>query len=277
MKTQFFQSFSGKMLFCFLTLAICVGFTVLSYGDDVFSVEPATVSVEPATLEVPEVGEHLTVHVNISRGEAIAGYQVKVGFDPSALRYVAGSNADYLPTDAFAMSLPEDRSVTIVAAALKGTATTSGDGTLAAITFELLSAKVFDIQLTEVILSDAAATALEVSWTDTSLYRTGPPDATAIEGTAVLPNYPNPFNPETWIPYQLAEPAEVTLTIYSANGQLVRTLALGHQAAGVYQGKSRAVYWDGRNELGEHVASGLYFYTLTAGDFASTGKMLIMK
>ena len=95
--------------------------------------------------------------------------------------------------------------------------------------------------------------------------------------TMLLPNYPNPFNPETWIPYQLAEPADVTLTIYAANGAVVRTLALGHQPIGIYQGKSRAAYWDGRNALGEPVASGVYFYTLTAGEFTATRKMLIRK
>ena len=95
--------------------------------------------------------------------------------------------------------------------------------------------------------------------------------------TRLLLNYPNPFNPETWIPYQLSEPAEVTVSIYSVNGSLIRTLALGHQAAGLYRSKSRAVYWDGRNAFGERVASGLYFYTLTAGDFTATRKMLIRK
>ena len=95
--------------------------------------------------------------------------------------------------------------------------------------------------------------------------------------TVLLANYPNPFNPETWIPYQLAKPAEVTITIYAINGQAVRTLALGHQVAGMYQSRSRAAYWDGKNELGEAVASGLYFYTLTAGDFSATRKMLIRK
>ena len=95
--------------------------------------------------------------------------------------------------------------------------------------------------------------------------------------TALLPNYPNPFNPETWIPYQLSEPAEVTLRIYTVNGILVRTLALGHTSAGIYQSRSRAVYWDGKNDVGEPVASGVYFYTLTAGDFTATRKMLIRK
>ena len=95
--------------------------------------------------------------------------------------------------------------------------------------------------------------------------------------TKLLLNYPNPFNPETWVPYQLAEATEVTVTIHSVNGSLIRSLALGHQAAGIYQSKSQAAYWDGRNELGEHVASGVYFYTLTAGNFSATGKMLVRK
>ena len=95
--------------------------------------------------------------------------------------------------------------------------------------------------------------------------------------TTLLPNYPNPFNPETWIPYRLSSPSNVTVRIYAINGNLVRRLVLGHQATGVYQSRSRAAYWDGKNELGEPVASGLYFYTLTAGDFTATRKMLIRK
>ena len=95
--------------------------------------------------------------------------------------------------------------------------------------------------------------------------------------TSLLPNYPNPFNPETWIPYQLSEPAEMTLRIYAVNGKLIRTLTLGHQPAGMYHTKSRAAYWDGKNEVGELVASGVYFYTLTADDFTATRKMLILK
>lgn len=95
--------------------------------------------------------------------------------------------------------------------------------------------------------------------------------------TTLFANYPNPFNPETWIPYQLAKDAEVTLRIYDIKGQMVRMLVLGHQAAGIYQNRSRAAYWDGRNAVGEPVASGVYFYTLTAGEFTATRKMLIRK
>ena len=95
--------------------------------------------------------------------------------------------------------------------------------------------------------------------------------------TALLANYPNPFNPETWIPYQLATPTDVVLRIHAVDGSLVRMLSLGHKPVGIYQNRSHAAYWDGKNELGEPVASGVYFYTLTAGDFTATRKMLIRK
>ena len=111
---------------------------------------------------------------------------------------------------------------------------------------------------------------------------TGPALTTQIPVTAIrenflLANFPNPFNPETWIPYHLAKDADVTLHIYAVNGTLVRTLALGHQPAGLYQSQSRAAYWDGKNAFGEPVASGVYFYTFTAGNFTATRKMLIRK
>ncbi len=105
----------------------------------------------------------------------------------------------------------------------------------------------------------------------------GPIRPVLPEETVLLHNYPNPFNPETWIPYQLSEAAEVTVRIYAANGALVRTLDVGHQPAGRYNTRTRAVHWDGKNEVGESVASGIYFYTFTARNFTATRKMLIRK
>ena len=102
-------------------------------------------------------------------------------------------------------------------------------------------------------------------------------DVLTPKETILRPNYPNPFNPETWIPYQLAESADVRISIYTVDGKLVRTLELGNQSVGIYESRSRAAYWDGKNALGEPVASGIYFYTLTAGDFTATRKMLIRK
>ncbi len=98
-----------------------------------------------------------------------------------------------------------------------------------------------------------------------------------IKKTALFANYPNPFNPETWIPYQLAITSEVYITIHSTTGKVVRTIALGNQSAGVYKTRNRAAYWDGKNEYGETVAGGIYFYSLSAGNFTATRKMLILK
>ena len=136
--------------------------------------------------------------------------------------------------------------------------------------------------LTPEIVQQWLATAKQLARTDATMQRGIAVLETLLaaltpEETALLPNYPNPFNPETWIPYQLAKPSGVIVSIYAADGKLVRTLKLGQQAAGVYASRSRAAYWDGRNEFGESVASGVYFYTLTAGSFSATRKMLIQK
>jgi hypothetical protein len=95
--------------------------------------------------------------------------------------------------------------------------------------------------------------------------------------TALLQNFPNPFNPDTWLPYQLSRDATVTISIYNANGQLVRVIALGNKEAGVYITKDKAIYWDGTNNIGEKVASGVYFYQLRAGNFVAIRRMVIVK
>ena len=94
---------------------------------------------------------------------------------------------------------------------------------------------------------------------------------------AALSAYPQPCNPETWIPYTLAKDVKVTINIYSSSGRIVRTLQLGHQTAGAYINKSKAAYWNGRNDVGEKVSSGVYFYTLKAGSFTATRKMVITR
>ena len=95
--------------------------------------------------------------------------------------------------------------------------------------------------------------------------------------TVLLPNFPNPFNPETWIPYQLNKPSEVSISIYDIQGKVVRKLDLGYQVAGYYLDRTRAAHWDGRNAVGERVANGVYFYQLQAGEYSYIRKMLIMK
>ena len=340
-------------------------------GEDV-----ATVRL-PSSIPPAAIGDRLTLPITIEGGVDVAGYQIKIEFDVSALRYISSANADYLPVGAFVVpaSVNGNR-VTLAATSLRGSS--EGNGTLATVTFEVIAANPSLPRLSVAKLTDSNADFLEVRIEnpeavepvrlagdvnedgivsledmDAAADRLGQTGentadvnnngvvdvedllliAAAIEQanaapslhsetlanlftaaevrqwlqlarqqgltgaiygrgfrvlsqllavltpteTSVLPNYPNPFNPETWIPYQLSSSADVTVHIYAINGSLARTLALGHQAAGIYQSRGRAVYWDGKNELGEPVASGVYFYTLTAGDFTATRKMLIRK
>ncbi len=95
--------------------------------------------------------------------------------------------------------------------------------------------------------------------------------------TVLLQNYPNPFNPETWIPFQLSESANVTISIYDISGELLHTLVLGDRHAGIYTARDRAAHWDGRNGIGEKVSSGVYFYQIDASKFSAIKRMVILK
>ena len=152
------QLFNRKVLFSLLAVVMCLGFTAMSYGQ-------AVVSVEPAEVESPAAGEELMVSINITGAAGVAGYQLTVNFDPTALSYVSGVNADFLPAGAFGVPpSATDNSVTIAATAIG--ATSDGDGTLATVTFEVVEAKASTISLTSVVVSDAAAAALDITTAD---------------------------------------------------------------------------------------------------------------
>ena len=129
------QLFNRKIFFSLLAVVMCLGFTAMSYGQ-------AVVSVDPAEVESPAVGEELMVNINIAGGAGVAGYQVTVNFDPTALSYVSGGNADYLPAGAFAVpATTTDSSVTISAGTSLTGPAPDGDGTLATVTFTVVEAK----------------------------------------------------------------------------------------------------------------------------------------
>jgi hypothetical protein len=98
-----------------------------------------------------------------------------------------------------------------------------------------------------------------------------------IKYNRLYQNYPNPFNPETWIPYQIENDSDVEIDIYSSDGKLVRILKLGSKQAGSYMDKGKSAYWDGKDDKGQQVASGVYFYVLKAGDFTESRKMVILR
>ena len=143
---------------------------------------------------------------------------------------------------------------------------------------ELTGNTIADLAPLRRLKAENPAVAIDIDITeDTDNVQAAPAAPLTPAETALFPNYPNPFNPETWIPYQLTEATDVKLTIYDVSGREVRRWALGHRPAGLYRSRGRAAHWDGRNQIGEKVATGLYFYTLTTGEFTATGKMLIQK
>ena len=336
----------------------------------------AVLSISPSSVISPAVGEQLTLNLNITAGEAVAGYQVTLRFDPTALRYVESSNGDYLPDGAFFLQPVVNRDrVELASSTLTGVS--NGGGTLATVTFEVMVVKASTLTLSDMLLSDSKGNTFLPRVEAAEI--TEPPELTAdINGdgvvniqdlvlvasnfgktgenaadvntdgvvniadlvlvagnlgtglgapsldpgalgvftaadvrewlsqahrlnsshvdyqrgllvleqlltalapkeTLLLPNYPNPFNPETWIPYQLAKSGDVKITIYDARGIVVRRLELGYRQAGYYTNRSRAAYWDGCNGLGEHVASGLYFYHLEAEGVSILRKMVTLK
>ena len=168
------QLFNRKILFSLLAVVMCFGFTAMSYGQ-------ATVSVEPAEVESPAAGENLEISINISGGADVAGYQVTVNFDPTALSYVSSADGGYLPTGAFPVpAVQGDGSVTVSAAAIGNVS--EGDGTLATITFEVVEVKASTIGLSGVIISDSTSAALDVTTADSMV--TAPAEAPAADDTA---------------------------------------------------------------------------------------------
>ena len=371
--------------------------TILLWDTTVRIPSNTAVALSPTNIESPVIGEQLTLSLNVTAGQSVSGYQATVQYDPTALRFVQSDKGNYLPTTTYNINPdphsvstfcknaidhpntdPQTCSVTIAATTFEEES--SDDGTLATITFEVITVKASTISLTDVILTnstsnttrpritastditvpvfmredvnqDGAVNILDLTFIAANFGKIGKhaadvnadgvvnivdltlvamaigsadtaapaisslhpdvlpsratvaawlkearqlnlPDPNLQRGirfleillqtltpneTALLSNYPNPFNPETWIPYHLAKDAEVTVSIYTPNGTLVRTLTLGHQPAGIYQHRSRAAHWDGKNKFGEKVATGVYFYTLTTDDYTATRKMLILK
>ena len=228
---------------------------------------------------VPEIQQHLRVYFNPST-VANQTFPVDTGITPLTLPVATGGAAPYTYT---LSPIPAGLQFDSATRQLSGTPTTSGT-TNATYTATGASEQTASLTFTIEIEGVAGApVSLEATHRDVLSEGIAAQNSAAAladvgqKSTALLPNYPNPFNPETWIPYQLSESADVTLTIYNMRGVVVRELKLGHKAAGVYTSRFRAIHWDGRNMFGEAVVTGVYFYTLKAGDFTATRKMLIRK
>ena len=150
----------------------------------------------------------------------------------------------------------------------------SGDGILASVELEAQAECNISPNLSSVVITDKMGNALPFVHDRVFSIKVVPPPP---KTSALLPNYPNPFNPETWMPYQLAEGGEIEISIYAMSGKLIQTIYIGYKEAGYYHSKADAAYWDGKNQTGEKVASGMYFYHLKVGNFSTTRKLLLAK
>ena len=207
---------------------------------------------------------HVPITINDSAGLFAGGITIK--YDQTLLRAISYGSLELL--NGYYWKANTDL-IGEVRFAFATTEPTKGQGNLLMVEFEVLPStegKISPLMLDNVNLSDS----LTVTKINGSL--------TVIPSHfALLQNYPNPFNPETWIPFKLAQDTSVTINIYDTQGQLIRTLHLGNQKAGIYATKDRAAYWNGKDSLGEKVSSGIYFYQLEAGEFRATRKMVILK
>ncbi len=230
-----------------------------------------------ATVRLDRVrGEGDTVELEIHARSlvALSGYEFRLVL-PEGVTVVSASAGELLDGAVFWMPpVTGERSLHVAAARLGATADNGGpvDGVAARLTLRATgAAAVAEASFREIRLVDAEGGLLA--------HRAGPPVALALSGytTDLLPNYPNPFNPETWIPFTLAADSAVTIRIYGVNGAPIRTLDLGYVESGDHRPRAAAAYWDGRNELGERVASGVYFYELEAGEYREMRRLVVLK
>ncbi|MFC1712705.1 Ig-like domain-containing protein [Candidatus Poribacteria bacterium] len=224
----------------------------------------------PVTITMDEAhgvaGDRITIPVKIDNVGGLAGGDIHIFYNSAVLRAVSASSESGV---LLASNVAEPGMIRI---AFAGTGSLNSRK-LAEIQFDILTDDVSPLKLQRVDLYQPNALPIDSRPVD-SEFRSW---AIPVEHSALLQNFPNPFNPDTWIPYQLKESDKVTIQIFNVAGELVRKLDLGYKSAGLYVSSSRAAYWNGRNEAGEQVSSGVYFYNIQAGEFTATKKMVVAK
>ena len=211
-------------------------------------------------------GETVTVPLKVNDIRGLAGGDVCITYDSAVLQAVGVSS------DSGILMADNMNEAGIIRIAFANAGSMDGE-TLAEIQFSVIADASSPLELKAVDLYRPDAMPIDSRKLDGKFVSWAMPP----EDSALLQNFPNPFNPETWIPYQLKEDSQVTVRIHNLAGGLVRELELGYRSAGVYTNRDRAAYWDGRNASGEHVASGVYFYSIQADDFAAVRKLIVVK
>jgi hypothetical protein len=211
-------------------------------------------------------GEIISVPITVDNIDVLSSGDISISYDNKVLRAIG-----ILSSDGLLMASNTNQSGLINISFANAERLNSDK--LADVKFEVLTDDISPLAFKSVELYGYDALPLNTKFTDKQFKSW----ATKPQNSELLQNYPNPFNPETWIPYQLKEDAEVVIRIHNVAGDLVREISLGYKSAGIYTNQDRSAYWNGKNEAGEKVASGLYFYTIQAGKYTATRKMLLLK
>jgi parallel beta-helix repeat protein len=232
---------------------------------------PQQISPRDYTVSLPDIsigeGRIIQTPIVINDMSGITAGGISLKYDSKVMRAVKVSASELLSGYYWKSNTVLDGEVRIAFAG--GLPPNAGKGEMFTITFEVLPH-------TEGATTPLILDTVQLSNSLTVTKKNG--SVTVLPSrTLLLQNYPNPFNPETWIPFQLAEGADVTIKIFSSRGELVRAISLGHKEAGSYLNKDKAIYWDGRNDAGERMSSGVYFYAISAGKYAATRRMVILK
>ena len=227
------------------------------------------------------VGEEFDVAIHADNVSDLYGYALRLNYDANSLMLLhstsmAATEGVFLKADnpSLFFATEQDtglsRQITVVGSMTGNADGVTGSGIVANLRFRVVSDTPGTISLSNVEVADV-----------NDGYNLLPYQQLFIQAapktTVALQNYPNPFNPETWIPFHLADDAQVTIKIYNLSGSLVRMIDLGKKSTGYYVSQSQAAYWNGRNEYGELVSSGVYFYTIQAGNYTATKKMMVLK
>jgi hypothetical protein len=231
-----------------------------SVGVDISSLAPPAGSLKRSALRINSYeAQELVVSIDLDSVSDVYSADMVMTYDPQVLTVVDVSRT-FSTSGWLAEDVTDPGKLRV---ALAGAQPPVEDGSIITVRFHAASEDAISrLNIAELTLNDGIMkTAIE----------------NLPEAFVLLQNYPNPFNPETWIPYKLSRPADVSIAIYSVSGQMIRRLELGKQMPGQYVDRPNAAYWDGKNEFGEEVSSGIYFYQLQAGSDVSVKKMIVVR
>jgi hypothetical protein len=237
----------------------------------------------PITKSATRAGSIFTVYIKVNEVKDLFGIAFGLQYtNPRNVNVLSVDKGNFLGDDVlFYSHIDKQNGLVSIGISRKHPESGVNDGgIIAKITFksrpDVSAGTVTNFAIKEVTANDSSGNGI--------LFRTPAlPGGTPVvlnpmpETPQLLQNFPNPFNPETWIPFELSSPAEVIISIYSVSGKLVKIINLGYKPSGLYTSKEMSAYWDGRNSGGEIVSSGVYLYTIQAGNFSATKKMLVVR